>query len=877
MRLFLVIFCLIISAKLFSQPLPKKEYSAQLLDSGSEIKIDGILDELAWQKANWGSDFIQLIPYEGRDPHFQTQFAILYDKKNIYVAFKAFDKNPDSISIRMARRDQAEGDAVHITLDTYNDKRTGFNFSVSAAGIKSDLVFSDDAAIQDNTWDPIWWVKTSINKEGWVAEMCIPLAQLRFEEGKEQIWGMQIGRYIFRFDESSQWQPMKREQAGYISKFGTLRGIKNIKPKNTLDFTPYVVGSIETFEKEPDNPFLYSGRKFNYNAGLDAKIGLTNYLTMDLTINPDFGQVEADPSRVNLSAYELFYEEKRPFFVEGKNILKYQLKFGDSEWTTEGLFYSRRIGRKPQLSAKPENDEYADTPEFTRILGAAKITGKSKNGWSFGILETVTAREFADISNNINERQQVVEPLTNYFVSRIQKDFNNNNTYIGGIVTAVHRNMDEPQAEYLHESAYTAGIDWVHKWNDKAWNTEGGVYFSQVNGSKEAISRTQLSWIHNFLRPDADYLEYDPERTSLTGHGGKLSVSKIGGKFKFGSQFSWISPELELNDVGFAQQIDQVQQVVWTNYQFYEPFSVFRNMNINVSEYAIWDFGGNRNNLGLNFTWTTQFKNYWNLSAMYGLGAKMLVNSSLRGGPALRTPGNNNIELHIITNPQKKLTFQLNGTTYFSREQDYSFNRSISLNIGYRPFKALRFDLTPGLYLSDAELQYVSQQSYNNETRYIFGRINQNTVNMSFRINYNINPDFTIQYWGQPFIATGEYSIFKHITDSKAENTADRYYIYSSQQLSFNPEWNSYIVDENTDGSIDYTFGKPDFNVRNFLSNLVFRWEYQPGSILYLVWSQNINSYHNNGNFDLWSDLKTLFDTKGTNIFLVKFSYRIGR
>jgi len=876
MRIFLAFLCLVFSSQLFSQPLPKKEYAAQN-SAGADMKTDGILDEAAWQNASWENNFIQSRPYEGRAPRFQTEFAILYDHKNMYVAFKAYDNQPDSISLRMTRRDQPEGDVVSITFDTYHDKRTGFSFSVSAAGVRSDMIFSDDGAIQDPTWDPIWWVKTSVNEEGWVAEMCIPLTQLRFNVEGEQLWGMQAGRYIFRFDESSQWQPIRREQAGYISNFGTLGGLENLDPKKTLNLTPYTVARLEMFEKEPGNPFRSSGRIKGMEAGLDAKIGLTSYLTMDLTINPDFGQVEADPSRVNLSAFETFFEEKRPFFVEGKNIMKYQLQFGDSEWTTEGLFYSRRIGRQPQIPAATGHSDYAEVPEFTKILGAAKVTGKSGNGWSVGILESVTRKEHAQISNYNGRKQLAMEPLTNYFVSRIQKDFNKGNTYMGGIITAVNRNLDEPQLESLHKSAYSAGFDWVHKWHEKAWNSEGGIYMSHVSGSREAISRTQLSWVHNFARPDAGYLEYDPERTSLTGYGGKFSISKIGGKWKFGSQFSIKSPGLELNDVGFAQQIDQIQQVVWTYYEIYNPFSVFRSLSFNLSEFAMWDFGGNKNMMGYNLVGNSQFINYWRMSVTFGILGEQQSNSSLRGGPALRGPGSRNIDLSVLTNPQKKMTFRLSSYFSGSRERDYSLNRNVSLNIGYRPVNTLRFDVTPGIYLSDSQLQYVSQHPHSAGRRYIFARIDQNTVNMSFRVSYSINPDLTVQYWGQPFIASGAYSNFKHITNSKAEQTTDRYHVYSTEQISFNEDWNMYAVDENLDGHADYSFGKPDFNVKTFLSNLVMRWEYLPGSAVYLVWSQNRDAYQNEGNFDIGNNLDALFSTSGTNIFLMKFSYRFGR
>lgn len=876
MKTFATFICIIFSLQSFSQIITRREYSA-LPAEGAEIKIDGLLDEEAWQNANWESEFIQVIPYEGRAPYYQTKFAILYDHKNIYAAFIAYDNNPDSISLRMARRDHAEGDAVNITFDTYHDKRTGFNFSVSAAGIKSDLIFSDDAAVKDDTWDPIWHVKTRVNKEGWIAEMEIPLTQLRFEEGEEQEWGMQVGRYIFRKDESSQWQPIKRDEAGYISKFGNLKGIKNITPKKTLDFTPYSVARLETFEKDPANPFRSGGKEQSIKAGLDAKIGLTNYLTMDFTVNPDFGQVEADPSRVNLSAFETFYEEKRPFFVEGKNILKYQLMFGDNEWTTDGLFYSRRIGRQPQVVLSSDSVQYAEVPEFTRILGAAKITGKSKKGWSIGVLETLTSKEMGQIINNSSRQQRAVEPLTNYFVTRVQKDFNNNNSYFGGIVTAVNRNLDESQLLYLHKSAFSAGIDWMHKWKQRAWNFEGGLYMSRVDGSKDAITRTQLSWIHNFARPDANHLEYNPERTALMGHGGKLNVSKIGGKLKFGSQLYWKSPGLELNDIGFAQQVDHIQQVFWSNYQIYEPFSIFRSVTFNISEYAIWDFDGNKNLLGFNTTGNAQLVNYWNINANYVRNGEQLFSSSLRGGPALRSPGSQSIEINLLTNPQKSLTFQLNSGVLFSHEKNYNKNQNISLNIGYRPFKSLRFDVTPGVYFAETELQYITQTNYNNSKRYIFGRIEQNIFNMSIRMNYNLNPDLTIQYWGQPFIASGAYSNFKHITDSKAELTADRYHIYEPRQLFFDSMKNEFAVDENADGTSDYFFSKPDFNVSTFLSNLVLRWEYRPGSVAYLVWSQNKNAYNGAGRFDFEESIKKLLDTQGTQIFLLKLSYRIGR
>ncbi|MGM0622109.1 MAG: DUF5916 domain-containing protein, partial [Bacteroidota bacterium] len=360
--------CLFFTQSLIAQEISKKRYIANQVN-GYDINVDGKLDEPAWQSVKWENQFIVYEPNEGKPPNQQTEFALLYDEHNIYVAIKAIDKNPDSISMRMTRRDDMDGDQVGIAFDTYHDRRTAFLFAVSAVGVKADWVMSNDGENEDFSWDPIWWVNTSTTENGWNAEMRIPLTQLRFREGEEQIWGLQVFRTVFRKEELSTWQHMKRDASGMVSQFGTMNGLKNIQPKKTLDVMPYVVARTERFEKNPDNPFRKDGKSSDLNAGLDAKIGLTNYLTLDLTINPDFGQVEADPSEVNLSTHETFFEEKRPFFIEGKNILKYKLMFGDGDLAYDGLFYSRRIGRQPHYSPDLEDGEYARVPEFTSILG----------------------------------------------------------------------------------------------------------------------------------------------------------------------------------------------------------------------------------------------------------------------------------------------------------------------------------------------------------------------------------------------------------------------------------------------------------------------------------------------------------------------------
>ncbi len=873
MKIAFLFFFLFTFCSLFGQEI--RNYTATTSEN-IKITVNGIFDEPEWQNATWQNQFVQYEPIEGEAPSKQTEFAILYDANTIYVGIRSFD-NPDSISMRMSRRDDIEGDLVGIFIDSYFDKRTHFSFIVSAAGVRTDNINSNDGESEDDTWDPIWHTKTALTQHGWNAEMQIPLTQLRFEESIEQRWGLQVLRYIFRKDELSSWQAMKRDQTGFTSQFGTMDGIKNIEPQNTMNITPYVVARAESYEKEPENPFLSSGNEQDFNIGLDAKIGVTNYLTMDVTINPDFGQVEADPSEVNLSTYETFFDEKRPFFIEGKNILSYTLSAGDGDLAANNLFYSRRIGRSPQYKPDLEDDEYADIPDFTRIIGAAKITGKTKNGWSIGLLESVTSEENAKIKGTENEYTPSVEPLTNYFIARFQKDFNEGNTNVGAMLTSVNRKIDEEQLEFLHKSAVTGGIDFLHQWNNKKWSVQGGLYFSHVKGTEEAILTTQEAYSRTYQRPDADYITLDSSRTSLSGYGGKFALSKSSGRFKFGTLINWKSPGLEINDIGFSPDVDEILPIFWMGYRWYEPFSIFRNASVNFNHWTAFDFGGNLLVNGGNINGNAQFKNFWYSFANMSWEGENLSHSALRGGPSLKLPGNRRFSAGIFSNDQKKLRLGIDGSILISNEKDFSSRKNIDLSISYRPFRAIQIRISPEYKLSDYSLQYITQCDYDSNTRYIMSNIARKTLEISIRVSYNITPDLTIQYWGQPFIATGNYSGFKYITNSKASKVDDRYNLYTADQITYNPENELFLIDDNLDGTTDYSFDKPDFNVKEFLSNLVLRWEFRPGSMFYLVWSQNRSVFENIGKFKFNNDIDALFDEEPHNIFLVKFSYRIGR
>ncbi|HKK63427.1 MAG TPA: DUF5916 domain-containing protein, partial [Bacteroidales bacterium] len=469
----------------------KKAFQIQKLNTVIPV-IDGQLSESIWEDASWQSNFTQHLPNSGSAPSFQTRFTIFHDENYIYGAVECFDSSPDSIDRRMTRRDDVEGDYIMIGFDSYHDLRTAFVFTVSAGGAKGDMIMSEDGNNEDETWNPIWQVKTSVTKKSWIAEFKIPFSQLRFDNSVDGVWGFNIYRSIFRTNEQSYWQHISPDAPGLVHLFGELAGMKNVKPRKQAEIIPYVNMGTKLYEKDAENPFLTGHDKF-LNTGFDAKLGITNNMTLDLSVNPDFGQVEADPSEVNLSAYESFYEEKRPLFIEGKNIYSFPIRWGGS---AQNLFYSRRIGRKPHYYPQLNDGEYTRVPEQTNIIAAAKLSGKTRNGTSIGILETVTAEEFAEIDQNGTTRTEQVEPLTNYFVARVLQDINDGNTIIGGIVTSTYRDINTENLEFLPASATTGGIDFAKYWQDRTYHFKLVNYVSHVTGATSAITDLQQSPAH---------------------------------------------------------------------------------------------------------------------------------------------------------------------------------------------------------------------------------------------------------------------------------------------------------------------------------------------------------------------------------------------
>ncbi len=858
--------------------VPKKKYHTKVLENVESPTIDGYLGDPAWEIVDWGGDYIENRPDENTPPTYQTKFRIVYDDKYLYIGVRCYDGEPDKIVKRLSRRDGFDGDWVEFNIDSYHDARSAFSFTVSASGVKGDEFVSNNGNNWDSSWNPIWYTKTQIDDEGWTAELKIPLSQFKFGNSENQIWGLQSTRRFFRAEERSLWQRKPVDTPGWVSEFGELHGLKNLVPQRQLEIQPYAVASLKTFEAEEGNPFE-DGNEGKLTVGADAKIGITNDLTLDLTVNPDFGQVEADPSAIALDGFQIFFREQRPFFVENKNIFDYRVSRSEAgnTFNFDNVFYSRRIGRSPQGYPDTEDGEFVNQPENTPILGAAKFSGKTKKGWSIGVLESVTARRTAEISGNADSRKEVVEPLTNYFVGRLQKDFNNGDTYVGGIFTATNReNLTDELAEDIHLSAYSGGFDFKHQWNDRDWYIGGNVLWSHVMGSVDAIENTQKSIAHLFQREDASYLEVDAEKTSLTGTGGNFQIGKVGnGRWKFESGATWRSPELELNDIGFQRKADDIRHYTWIGYRTLKPDKTFRSVGLNYNHWSVWDFGGNHNSLQFNANSWQNWKNNWFTRVGFNYQPVQYSNSALRGGPRLRLPTEISFWNGISTDNRKKvqLSFFHNGS---KGADDSYYSYGVEFGITYQPFNSLSISASPEYSKFYNRLQFIENIDADSNTRYLNGTVDQRTLSMSLRLNYNINPNLTIQYWGQPFISRGRYSSFKEVVSPLAKTFNERILTYNSNQISLVDD--SYNVDLNLDDAVDFSFDDPDFSFVQFRSNLVLRWEYTPGSEIFLVWSQDI-SQTGNPQEELLSSLgDNIFNgEKPQNIFLIKATYRFMR
>ena len=840
------------------------------------LRIDGNLDEPAWAAATPADRFTQREPKEGAPATERTEVRVLIGDDALYVGARLYDREAAKIERRLVRRDEElESDFIAILLDPHHDHLTGVVFRVAASGSINDETI-ETSGNRDRSWDPVWHAHASIDSLGWTAEMEIPLSQLHYDASEQATWGIQIRRYIHRKQELAEFSftPL-REQDG-VDRFGHLVDLGSVRAPRLLELLPYVRSRTEFFPAEPGDPFRDGSDQF-WGAGGDLKYGLTSSMTLNATVNPDFGEVEVDPAVVNLSASETFYPERRPFFVEGSDVFHFGGMRSYNNFNTTIPFHARRIGREPQRSLDDEGYAYTDAPLRTTIAAAAKVTGKTSNGWTLGVLDAFTPRETARTQDTLGvEGVTPVEPRTNYFVGRARREYRAGNTLIGGLFTATSRDLGDPQLESLLRSdAFAAGFDLNHYWASRKWSLDAMILGSSVRGSTDAIASTQQSSLRYFQRPDATHIEFDPDRTHLTGTAGHVSVNKIAGQHGLGSvTYQYWSPGFELNDLGFQNAADSRGLSTLAMYKEERPGTVLRGWNAFAFSNWSWNYGGNRTYVEyagqVEGTWT----NYWYTSLRGEWYPGSADDRLTRGGPLSAFPPTGAVRATVTTDPRHSYTLNLNGS--LSWDDAGGMARSLSAALTVRPTPACRVLFSPHVRKVRDMAQYVQAEIDSTATatyggRYVFGTLEQTEVSLDTRLDWTFTPKLSLQLFVQPLISSGSYADLKELRQPGRYEFS----VYGEGTGTIARDGaGDYTVDPDGGGPAPiFTVSNPDFNFRSFRGNAVLRWEYRPGSALFLVWQQSREGTEPYGDFDFSRDLDGLFAIDATNVIALKATY----
>ena len=806
--------------------------------------IDGKDDDRVWATTPVISQFKEWRPNEGKAPRFKTEARIAYDASNLYVFVRAFDPHPDSIIKLLERRDSfTSSDMIWLFIDSYHDRRTGFEFGVNAAGVKVDQAIFDDGN-EDQAWDAVWDVATRIDSLGWTAEFRIPLSQMRYSTDRKHTFGMTIDRMIYRYSERESWPLLRQSKPGFVSQFGALTGLDDLEAPRKLEAVPYVV--TKSSNRIVNNAF---SQRQNLAAGGDLKYRIAPNVTLDATINPDFGQVESDPAVLNLSAYESFFDERRPFFVAGRGLFRLDVNCSAVNCNGENLFYSRRIGRTPELAGI-----YGDTVPLQpiTIIGAGKLIGRFPTGTTIGVLDALTQRE-------ASPGDTTFDPATNFAVMRTTQDFRKGGSAIGAIVTAVNRRLDKWSSPYLASSAYAGALDFRHRFFSNSYEISGSFDQSRVQGSPQTILTLQTSGVHNYQRPDAN-LPLNPNRTVLSGDAEEFKFGKIGGQhLSFESAYQRRSPGFEINDIGFLRRADQVSWNTWVGYFDRKQTKYYNRFQLNNNWWQYWTTDGLPLEAAYNTNVHITFKNNWgwHQGGTIGQLGKTYDDRDARGGPAIRQDRYIAPWLFIAGDDRKAIVPYMN-VNYFrgaeGRNSSWSLGPEIDYKVLGRFSSVFQFNWSHDI----RDNQFYRKITDTTGLHYTFAHLDQHTTSVTARFNYTFTPDISLQTYLQPFVSKGTYSNVRQLSVTpRADNYDDRYAPYINPPVTTNPG---------------------GFNFKALASNVVFRWEYKPGSTLFAVWNQGRQGFVPlEGAKDFQGDVRDLFNLHPANTFLVKVSYWLNR
>ena len=845
----------------------------------SRIDIDGKLDEPAWATATPVSDFIQRDPKEGMPASEKTEVRVLIGDDALYIGARMFDK-PANIRPRLSRRDESvDGDVFAISLDSRHDHNSAYYFRVTAAGAVRDATVNPQGNL-DLSWDAVWEAKISRDSAGWTTEVRIPLSQLPYNRNQDS-WGIQFERYSWNKQEQDFFAFTPKSEAGGVNRFGHLTGLGSLPAPSRLELLPYASSRAEYLDIAADNPFR--GRKAYFgSAGLDLKYRIASNLTLNATVNPDFGQVEVDPAVVNLTAFETFFPEKRPFFVQDRNLFNFGEFRTFNSYGEPTVFFSRRIGRSPQRSLGGGDIAFVDAPQQTTIATAAKITGKSRNGWSTGVLDAVTTSEHADYTQSdiLATSHAEIEPLTNYFVGRFRREMNQANTAAGGLITAVNRDLSDPTlAHMLRSSGYFGGLDLNHAWSNRNWLFDFAGGASAVQGEADVIAATQRSSAHYFQRPDSKNLVYGPGLTSMAGYAGHVGITKGAGLHWGGNVAVQVtSPGFEVNDLGFMRTADRQALSTDLHYMENKPGKIFRDWVLAAFTNQTWNYDHDIifNNYASFFQGT--LPNFSFLFMRVDLSGYTIEDRLTRGGPVARMPRAISSEIDYSTDRRKPYTAQL--SFFYSHDQAGAWTQSYSIDFAVQPAPGIRVTVSPALQKSHSLSQFVTSQgdplamsTYGQ--RYIFSTLDQTALSVVTRADWTFTPALSLQVYAQPLVASGGFRDFKEL---RAPRTFD-FDVYGRDRGTIALSNGVYRVDPdgNANTANSVAFGNPDFNFRSLRGNAVLRWEYKPGSTLFFVWQQQRSGEEPIADFRFGRDYSALFRQKPENVFTLKATYWLAR
>ncbi len=870
----LIMLALPITALSQAPPSPK---SMQAVRSSEIITVDGNLSEQIWQRAGF-TELTQRDPVQAVQPTERTELWLAYDDAALYIAARMYDTAPDSIVARLVRRDAfISTDDIVVYIDPYHDKRSGFFFGISAAATLYDgVLYNDDWS--DNTWDGVWEGKAHIDDKGWTAEMRIPYSQLRFQASDKQVWGFNFLREIARKNERDYITYTPRNESGYVSRFIDLVGIENIDPPRRLEILPYLSTKAEYIHHSDGDPFN-DGSRYSPSIGTDMKFGIGNNLTVDATINPDFGQVEVDPAVVNLSDVETFFDEKRPFFIEGSTIFNFgqggSNNFWGFNWGNPNFFYTRRIGRAPQGSL-PDNTNYSDVPSGTHILGAAKISGKLGDSWNIGSVNAITSREHADVDTSGRRFAVEVEPLSYYGIFRGQKEFDAGRQGFGFISTITARDFsDNRLRDEMNSNSFALAFDgWTFLDSSKTWVITGWTGTTYVRGNQVRLTALQRNPQHYFQRPDASHVSVDSAATHLQGYAGRFALNKQNGNFYVNAALGFIDPSFDNTDMGSVFRTDIINGHVVLGYRWNTPNEITRQISLNTAIFRSYDFGKNLIWAGYWTNGYVQFLSYHSVDWFFAYNPQAISNRRTRGGPLTLNPRGYDVGGDVSSDDRKDWIFGA-GTDIQNYAQGVDHSRYFYTSIQYKPAANVSISLNPSVSLYKTSAQWVTNfddpaAGATFGTRYIFANLNQREISASIRLDWTFTPKLSLQTYIQPLISVGEYTGLKELARPKSLD----FKVYGTENTTITRDDGTYTIDPDGNGPVpSFTVSDPNFNIKSLRGSAVLRWEYMPGSTLYLVWTQQRFDDSDPGEFKFGRDMSHLFRSEPDNVFMVKLTY----